>query len=124
MIKLIAASELQIAEDLKDILARETKALALAAKAGGLVKEDFMKLEKVTKSYTMLMADLRETVKSGILAHLEATELEKLAKERDSDFEQLDKRKNGSRGRRKAAGNNKAELHEPDGKDEITDDVL
>ena len=59
--------ELSIAEDLKFLVRREVFRLKLKPE---LDKADFMALEKVTKAYSLLMSDLRESVKAGIFADL------------------------------------------------------
>lgn len=77
--------ELQIAEDIKEIVKREV--LKLKNSPPGLDKESLMALEKVTKAYTMLMADLRENVKQGIFGKLDEEQLGSLDAERAEDRE-------------------------------------
>lgn len=65
--------ELNIAEDLKELVKREVE--KLKAKKD-LDKSDFMALEKITRSYALLMSDLRESVKAGLFGDLSDEELE------------------------------------------------
>ena len=67
--------ELNIAEDLKELVKREVVRLRNKPE---LDKTDFMALEKVTKAYSLLMSDLRESVKAGIFSDVPEEMLEGL----------------------------------------------
>lgn len=69
--------ELQIAEDIKEIVKREVLKLKNSPE---LDKTSLMALEKVTKAYTMLMADLRENVKAGLFGKLDDAQLQAIDK--------------------------------------------
>lgn len=68
--------ELSIAEDLKGLVKREVQRLKVKPE---LDKADFMALEKITRSYTLLMSDFRESVKANIFSDLSDEALEEYA---------------------------------------------
>lgn len=59
--------EVSIAEDLKELIRREVTKLVNKVEFD---KNDFIALEKLTKTYSLIMSDLRETVKAGLFADL------------------------------------------------------
>lgn len=67
--------EFEIAEDLKDIVKREVEKLK---KKTVLEKDDLNALYNLSKTYTTLMSDLRETLKSGLLSYLTDDQLDKI----------------------------------------------
>jgi len=68
--------EQEISDDLKRLLKRGIEELDGTE---GFDASDIVKLEKLTRVYSILMADLRETVKHGLLTSLDDSELEDLA---------------------------------------------
>lgn len=69
--------EQEISDDLKELLRRGIG--ELTAVAGPFDSSDVIKLEKLTRVYSILMADLRETVKHGLLSSLDESGLDDLA---------------------------------------------
>lgn len=70
--------EQELAEDLKGLL--KAGIVQLQEKAvEGFDASDVVKLEKLTRVYSILMSDLRETVKHGLLGSLDDEELDDLA---------------------------------------------
>lgn len=68
--------EQEIADDLKLLLQRGIAELKATKKFDA---SDVLKLEKFTRTYSILMADVRETVKHGLLSGLDDSELDELA---------------------------------------------
>ena len=68
--------EQEIADDLKLLLQRGIAELKATQKFDA---SDVIKLEKFTRTYSILMADVRETVKHGLLSGLDDAELDELA---------------------------------------------
>lgn len=120
MVKVIGFSELETAEDLKLVVATEARRLATKATREGLEAKDMVMLEKTTKAYTLLMADLREMQKSGLLKDLNVEDLEKLAEKTGK----LDEGKKGARRGRKPARQHKEKLQDADGDDEVGNEGL
>lgn len=78
--------ELNIAEDLKELVKREVgKLMAKGSRGMEMEKTDFIALEKLTRAYTLLMADLRETVKAGFFEALPEEALEGLSNEKPQE---------------------------------------
>lgn len=76
------------------------------AQKENLEPADYVKLEKVTKAYTMLMSDLRESLKAGLFDSFTKSELEEIA----SSGEQIPEGKQRGRRGRKPASYNKDKL--------------
>ncbi len=65
--------ELRIAEDIKEIVAKEIDIIKSKDKRDA---SDIMKLEKLSKTYANMMADLRENIKSGLYGKLSKESLD------------------------------------------------
>jgi hypothetical protein len=70
--------ELRIAEDIKRLVEQEVKRLVVKPE---LDKGDFAILEKLAKTYSMMMADFRESLKAGLFGQMGEQGLEELTKE-------------------------------------------
>lgn len=103
-----------IAEDLKALVKRETEKLKRKSE---LEDSDFSRIEKLTRSYTLLMADLRETVKSKVFADLDEKELEKVAEH----LNQVDQPKRGPGRPRKTPRNDEQKFEKLDGDEQLGD---
>ena len=115
MSKVIGPVELQIAEALKTTIQREAQRLL---EKGDLEGPDFIKLEKITKAYTTLMAYPGETLKAGLFDHFTDTQLEELT---GQGKQLVGGKKRGRRGR-KPAGHNEDKLQSFNGDDEVGDE--
>lgn len=73
--------EQEIAEDLRGLLKRGIAELKGISKSDPFETSEMVKLEKLTRIYSILMADTRETVKHGLLAGLSDEEIDELAEE-------------------------------------------
>ena len=69
--------EQELSEDLKGLLRRGIT--ELQGVSGEFESADVVKLEKLTRIYSILMADLRETVKHGLFSALDDSELDDLS---------------------------------------------
>jgi len=77
--------DVQIAEDIMQIIAEE---VALIKKSHNREVGDIVKIERLSKTYSVIMASNRELFKSGMLGNMDLSELdEKLDNAADEEDE-------------------------------------
>lgn len=83
----VKIKDLQISDDALDVVYREVRRIA-ALQAPD--EREIAKLEKLVKTYAVLMASMRENIKQGIFGKLSAEELDQAVDSADDGDETAD----------------------------------